>query len=132
MNRYDDPLDRMGMTLACALLAQIASVLLAAVLASSVPGGYRVRAWVFLAGVAWTLAGTVLLVMQTVRAEPRREGSAAGTCSDEGGSSGTGDSGARAGSGRFGGRARFGPRRIALWIVSTWLWPILVRWRPRT
>jgi hypothetical protein len=99
MNRYEDPLSRIGMTLACALLAQIASVMLAALLASTVPGGYRVRAWVFLGALTWTLAGTVLLVVQTTRADQ----------------------------GRPPGGIR--PSRIALWIVSSWLWPILVRWR---
>jgi len=99
MNRYEDPLSRIGMTLACALLAQIASVMLAALLASAVPGGYRDRAWVFLGAVTWTLVGTVLLVVQTARAEQKPP---------------TG--GIR-------------PTRIALWIVSSWLWPILVRWR---
>ncbi len=99
MNPPDDPLARMGATLACALLAQIASVVLAALLASQVPGGYRARAWAFLGAVLWTLAGTVLLVVQTARA--RQPG-------DGGGLS---------------------PRRIGLWLVSAWVWPILVRWR---
>jgi Na+/melibiose symporter-like transporter len=107
MKPSDDPLERLGVTLACALLAQVISVLLAALLASTVPGGYRARAFAFLGGVAWTLIGTVLLVIQTVRAEPRGEDAQRGVL------------------------ARLAPRRIALWIVSSWLWPILVRWRPR-
>jgi hypothetical protein len=119
---YDDPLERMGMTLACALLAQVASVLLAALLASMVPGGYRARAFAFLGGVVWTLAGTVLLVIQTVRAEaPGREAGSAG-------SAGSADA---AGSAPPAPRAPLAPRRIALWIASSWLWPVLVRWRPR-
>jgi len=100
MDDYEDPLARMGMTLACALLAQIANVMLAALMASAAPGGYRVRAWTFLILVLWTMVGTVLLVIRTARAGP----------------------------GRQAGRIR--PGRVALWIVSPWVWPILVRMRP--
>jgi len=95
----DDPLASLGSTLACALLAQVLNVLLAAVLAAQAPGGYRVRSWVFLAAVLWTVAGAVLLLAQTTRAADR---------SDAGG-------------------VRL--RRVALWLASAWLWPILVRWR---
>jgi hypothetical protein len=119
---YDDPLERMGMTLACALLAQVASVLLAALLASLVPGGYRARAFAFLGGVVWTLAGTVLLVIQTVRTDaPDRETGAAGSADPAG----------PAPKGPPAPLSSLTPRRIALWIVSSWLWPVLVRWRPR-
>jgi len=107
-DEFDDPLARMGMTLACALIAQIASVIAAALLASMVPGGYQARAWTFLGAVAWTVAGTVILVLKTSRAEPRDP--------------------------RLRGLRGLRPARIALWIVSSWLWPILVRWtdhRPR-
>ena len=62
MQEYDDPLARMGLTLACAVIGQIVSVILSALLASTLAGGYRVRAWAFLALVVWTLAGTVVLV----------------------------------------------------------------------
>jgi hypothetical protein len=107
MDEYEDPLARIGLTLACAVIGQIVSVVLAALLASTLEGGYRVRAWSFLALVVWTLAGTVVLVLQTLRAEP---GPAAA---------------------RRSGLTNLAPRRIALWIVSSWVWPILVRWRPR-
>jgi len=95
----EDPLASLGSNLACALLAQVLSVMLAAVLAAQAPGGYRVRSWVFLAAVFWSLAGTVLLLIQTmggaVRADAR---------------------GIRV-------------ARIGLWLASAWLWPILVRRR---
>jgi hypothetical protein len=96
---FSDPLASMGMTLACAAIAQIASVIAAALLASMVPGGYRARAWAFLAAVAWTIAGTVILILKTSKAEPR-------------------DRGLRG----------LRPARIAMWIASSWIWPILVRW----
>jgi hypothetical protein len=84
----------LGPALACALAAQIVNVLLAAVFAAQVPGGYRVRSWVFLAGLLWSVAGTALLLIRTAaRADGR---------------------GVRLG-------------RIALWVVSIWLWPILMR-----
>jgi hypothetical protein len=94
----DDPLSRVGPTLVCALLAQIISVLLAAALAAQVPGGYRVRSWVFLVQVLWSLAGTVLLLIRTARGA---------------------------------GLTQRGLRlsQIGLWLVSSWVWPILVRWR---
>jgi hypothetical protein len=95
----DDPLSRLGPTLACALLAQIVSVLLAAALAAQVPGGYRVRSWVFLAQVLWSLAGTVLLLI--------RIASGAGRVDQRG----------------------MRLSQIGLWLVSSWVWPILVRWR---
>jgi len=40
---HGDPLRSLGSALACALIAQILSVIVAAVLASQLPGGYRVR-----------------------------------------------------------------------------------------
>ncbi len=89
----------MGHELTCALIAQVVSVTLSALFAALVPGGYRVRSWVFLAAVLWSLAGTVLLLIRTVGAAPR------------------------------GRPPRIGLRRIALWWLSSWLWPILVRWR---
>lgn len=94
-----DPLPRLGQALTCALIAQMISVMLAAVFAARVPGGYRVRSWVFLAALLWSLAGTVLLLVRTA-----------------------GGAGRSAGDG-----VRLS--RIALWLVSSWLWPILVRWR---
>jgi len=101
MDPYEDPLARMGGALVCALLAQIANVMAAALLASTLPGDYRVRSLAFLGGVMWTLAGTILLVVQTSRAGARSQGA-----------------GVRAG-------------RVALWFVSAWVWPILVHWRKR-
>jgi hypothetical protein len=89
----------LGHALACALIAQTLNVLLAAVLAAQVPGGYRVRSWVFLAGLLWSAAGTVLLLMRTTAAAGGR------------------------------GEPAIRLSRIALWLVSAWVWPILVRWR---
>jgi hypothetical protein len=91
----------LGAALVCALLAQIVNVLLAAVLAAQVPGGYRVRSWVFVAALLWGLAGTVLLLIRTA-----------------------------AGAGRSDAKpVHVG--RIALWLVSSWVWPVLVlRQRP--
>jgi hypothetical protein len=99
MNHHEDPLSSLGPALVCALIAQAVSVVIAAVFAAQMPGGYRVRSWVFLAAVLWSVAGTVLLLIRT----------AAGT-------------------------VRTGPRelrpgRIALWLVSSWIWPALVRRR---
>lgn len=96
-----DPLQRMGMTLACAIVAQVVSVILAALLASRLPGGYSARAWSFLAGVVWTGAGTVFLVLKTWQSQPAA---------------------------RDRGLGGLRPARIAMWIVSSWVWPILVRW----
>jgi len=87
----------LGPTLACALLAQIVSVLSAALIAAQVPGGYRVRSWVFLVALLWSVVGTVLLLVQTAGAAPRGE-----------------SRGIRV-------------RRVALWWVSSWVWPVLVR-----
>jgi hypothetical protein len=87
----------LGQALACALIAQILSVLLAALLAAQVPGGYRVRSWVFLAGLLWSVVGTVLLLIRTAA-----------------GADGRGERGIRL-------------SRIALWLVSAWVWPVLVR-----
>ena len=67
----EDPLTSLGSNLACALLAQLLNVMLAAVLAAQVPGGYRVRSWVFLAAVLWSLGGTVLLLVGTTRGVAR-------------------------------------------------------------
>jgi hypothetical protein len=97
VNHPEDPLAELGPALACALIAQVVSVLLAAVLAAQVPAGYRVRSWVFLAALLWSVAGTVLLLIRTT--------------------GGTRSSDAR--------QIRLG--RIALWLVSSWVWPILVR-----
>jgi len=96
----EDPLAGLGSTLVCALLAQALSVLLAAVLASRSPGGYRVRSWVFLGAVLWSLAGTVLLLIQTNRGTARTP------------------------------ERGIGLVRIGLWVASVWVWPILVRRRP--
>jgi 4-amino-4-deoxy-L-arabinose transferase-like glycosyltransferase len=90
----------LGPALACALIAQVANVLLAALFAAQVPGGYRVRSWVFLAAMLWSVAGSVFLLIRTA------------------GSAGRADAG------------RIDARRIALWLVSAWIWPILVRRRP--
>jgi hypothetical protein len=94
-HRGDSP-PGLGAALACALIAQIVSVLLAAVFAAQVPGGYRVRSWVFLAALLWSLAGTVLLLVRTA--------AGAGTTDTK--------------------PVRLG--RIALWLVSSWVWPLLV------
>jgi hypothetical protein len=96
MSHHQDPLAELGPALACALIAQVVSVLLAAVFAAQVPGGYRVRSCVFLAALLWSVAGTVLLLIRTA-----------------GGSKGSGAK-----------QIRFS--RIALWVVSSWVWPILV------
>jgi len=87
-----DPLAAMGPALTCALIAQAGNVLLAAVVAAQVPGGYRVRSTVFLVALLWSLAGTVLLLIRTA--------GAGATCTVR-------------------------PGRIALWLVSAWVWPIL-------
>jgi hypothetical protein len=100
-NHHHDPLTGLGHALASALIAQVVNVLLAAVLAAQVPGGYRVRSAVFVAGLSWSLAGTILLLIRT-----------------------------SAGSGRGGARA-IGIRPVALWLVSAWVWPILVHRRRR-
>jgi hypothetical protein len=100
VKHHDDPFPGLGPALACALIAQVANVLLAAVLAAQVPGGYRVRSWTFLAAMLWSLAGTVFLLIRTA------------------GSAGRADAG------------RIDARRIVLWLVSAWVWPILVRRRP--
>ena len=101
MSHHQDPLAELGPTLACALIAQVVSVLLAAVFAAQVPGGYRVRSCVFLAALLWTVAGTVLLLIRTAGGS---KGSAAGQLSFS---------------------------RIALWVASSWVWPILLgRRRP--
>ncbi len=99
MQHHEDPLPALGAPLACALIAQVFSVMIAAVVASLAPGGYRVRSWVFLAGLLWSLAGTVLLLVRTAGGTPRREANAVA------------------------------PGRIVLWLVSSWVWPVLVRWR---
>jgi hypothetical protein len=99
VEQNDDPFARLGPALACALIAQIFSVLLAAVAAAQVPGGYRVRSWVFLAALLWSLTGTVTLLIRTAGGAGRTEPN------------------------------RVQARQIALWWVSAWLWPILVRWR---
>lgn len=96
-----NPPSGLGPALACALIAQVANVLLAAVCAAQVPGGYRVRSWVFLAALLWSLAGTVFLLIRTAGSPARDQANAIGL------------------------------RRIALWLVSTWVWPILVLW-PRS
>jgi hypothetical protein len=97
VSQHQDPLAELGPALVCALIAQLVSVLLAAALAAKMPGGYRVRSWVFLAALSWSLAGTVLLLIRT------------------------------AGSSRSGNAGQIGFGRIALWLVSSWVWPILVR-----
>src|ERR1700756_3423771 len=82
-------------------MAQVGNVLLAAVVAAQVPGGYRVRSSVFLAALLWSLAGTVFLLIRTAGAGARDANP-------------------------------IRPGRIALWLVSAWVWPILARWkRPR-
>ena len=98
MSHYEDPLAELGPALACALIAQVVSVMLAAVFAAQVPGGYRVRSCVFLAALLWSVAGTVLLLIRTA-------GSSKGSDVAK--------------------QIRFG--RIALWVVSSWVWPILLR-----
>ena len=98
MNHHGDPLAELGPALACALIAQILNVLLAAVFAAQMPGGYRVRSWVFLAALLWSLAGTVLLLIRTAGGSKRSQ-------------------------------IRFS--NIALWLASSWVWPVLVlRTRP--
>ena len=102
MSHHEDPLAELGPTLACALIAQVVSVLLAAVFAAQVPGGYRVRSCVFLAALLWSVAGTVLLLIRTA----------------------SGSKGSAAKQIRF--------SRIALWVASSWVWPILLRPRRQT
>jgi len=97
VNRPEDPLAELGPALACALIAQVVSVLLAAVFAAQAPGGYRVRSWVFLAALLWSVVGTVLLLIRTAGATRSNDA----------------------------GQVRLG--RIALWLVSSWVWPMLVR-----
>lgn len=92
-----DPLSAFGPALVCALIAQVLNLLLAAVFAAQMPGGYRVRSLVFLATVLWSIAGTVLLLVRTAGASNRPDGNA----------------------------VRMG--RIGLWVVSSWVWPILMR-----
>ena len=102
MSHHEDPLAALGPALVCALVAQVVSVLLAAVFAAQVPGGYRVRSFVFLATLLWSVAGTVLLLIRTA-----------------GGSKGS-DAAKQ---------IRFS--RIALWVASSWVWPVLLpRRRP--
>jgi len=99
VRHHQDPSPGLGQALACALIAQLLSVLLAAVLAAQVPGGYRVRSWVFLTGLLWSVAGTVLLLIRTAAAAGRSQVQSIRLS------------------------------RIALWLVSAWVWPILVRSR---
>ena len=74
MKPPEDPLASLGSDLTCALLAQVLNVVLAAVLAAQVPAGYRVRSWVFLAAVLWSVAGMVLLLVRTMRGGARNDG----------------------------------------------------------
>jgi hypothetical protein len=97
VSHHGEPPPGLGAALACALIAQIVSVLLAAVFAAQMPGGYRVRSGVFVAALLWSLAGTVLLLIRTA--------------------GGPGGSDAK----------QLSVRRIALWLLSSWVWPILVR-----
>jgi len=99
VKHHEDPLSALGPALACALIAQVVNVLLAAIFAAQMPGGYRVRSWVFLAALLWSVAGTVLLLVRTA-----------------GGSSRSDTKGVRL-------------RHIGLWLVSSWVWPVLVRRR---
>jgi hypothetical protein len=94
----DHPLAGLGPALACALIAQTGNVLLAAIAASQVPGGYRVRSSVFVVALLWSLAGTVLLLVRTAGADRRVS------------------NGVR-------------PGRIALWLTSAWVWPVLMWWK---
>jgi hypothetical protein len=66
--RPHDPSAGLGPALACALIAQTGNVLLAALAASQLPGGYRVRSSVFVAALLWSMAGTVLLLVRTAGA----------------------------------------------------------------
>jgi hypothetical protein len=101
VHRYDDPNPGLGPALACALIAQTLSVLLAALLAAQMPGGYRVRSTVFLAALLWSVAGTVLLLIRTSGAGGRAQ------------------------------RDRINVGRIGLWLLSAWVWPALVLWPGR-
>ena len=96
MQHHEDPLSSFGPALVCALSAQTVSVLLAAVFASQMPGGYRVRAWVFLTALLWSVAGTVVLLIRTAGAKGTAQARTVGL------------------------------GRIALWLISSWVWPILV------
>jgi hypothetical protein len=91
VKHHVDPLSALGPALACALIAQVVSVFLAAVFAAQMPGGYRVRSWVFVAALLWNVAGTVVLLIRTA-----------------GGTSHTDAKG-------------IGLGRIALWLVSSWV-----------
>jgi hypothetical protein len=102
MEHHQNPLSSSGPALVCALSAQTVSVLLAALFASQVPAGYRVRAWVFLAALLWSVAGTVVLLIRTAGAMGAAETKTVGV------------------------------GRIALWLVSSWVWPVLVRRRRAT
>ena len=102
---HDDPLRALGSALACALIAQILSVIVAAVLASQLPGGYRVQSWVFLGVILWTVAGTVVLLVRT-----------AGKTNIEA-------------SGPSARRPRLRPRQVLLWLLSSWVWPLLLHRR---
>jgi hypothetical protein len=99
MKNHGDPLSWLGSALVCALIAQALNVLLAAVVAAQMPGGYRVRSSVFLGALLWSVAGTGVLLVRTTGPGSRTDA--------------------------IGVR----PGRIALWLVSSWLWPILVRRR---
>lgn len=90
--RGHDPLARMGGALIALLLAVVASVILAALIASLVPGGYRVRALSYLLLTAWVLIGAVMLLRATFQKES----------------------------------GRFSLGRLAKWMISIWLWPMLL------
>jgi hypothetical protein len=102
VKHHEDPLSSLGPALVCALIAQAISVVLAAVFAGQMPGGYRVRSSVFVAALLWSVAGTVFLLIRTTAGAGRAE-----------------TKGIRLG-------------RIALWLVSSWVWPILVLRRRST
>lgn len=93
-----DPLARMGGMLAAVLLAFVVSMLLAALIASQVPGSYSVRAYSYLSLILWTLAGSILLVRVTSRTEA----------------------------------GPFRVRRLVKWMISIWLWPLLLAGRRRS
>jgi hypothetical protein len=99
VKRHEDPLSTFGPALVCALSAQAVSVFLAALFASMMPGGYRVRSGVFLAAVLWSVAGTVVLLIRTAGALATK------------------------------GTQAISLGRIALWLASSWVWPVLVQRR---
>lgn len=99
--RDNDPLYRMRHALAGVSLALLASVPLAAmvatVVADRIADSYGLRAGIYAVLVLYVLGGAVVLFVKVARHETRP----------------------------------LSVRRLGLWLASLWLWPLLLALRPR-